>query len=308
MKHHYNLVSCSGGKDSTATLLLALTQFPHTTTAVFADTGNEHETTLEYLDYLERELGIKIVRLKSDFTQRFDHKRKWILEKWPAKGVSLERCERAAALLQPSGNPYLDMCMLRGRFPSRMAQFCTEELKTKPLTEFALNLIDSLDWDVWSWQGVRRDESAKRSEAQGHEDLTGRIWAHRPIAGWTAQQTVDFVVKTFGVKLNPLYEQGMGRVGCMPCINVSKAELSEIARRFPEHVERISEWERIVADVSKRGAASFFPSPDDGRGELRGRDVVSYVRWAQTFRGGKVHDPQWDAPAASCSSSYGLCE
>lgn len=302
-----NIVSVSGGKDSTATLILALRQFPDSTVAVFADTGNEHESTLEYLDYLERALSIRIERVKADFSDRFEHKRQWILEKWPAKGVPLERCERAASLLRPSGNPYLDLCMLKGRFPSRMRQFCTHDLKTLPLTEYALWWIDTVGVDAWSWQGVRRDESANRRNAKGFEDLGGGIYAFRPIAGWTAQQTIDFV-RAHGIALNPLYTRGMTRVGCMPCINASKAELAEISRRFPEHIERIAEWERIVAEVSKRGLASFFPAPDDGRGELRGRDIVSYVRWARTLRGGRIEDVRWQEEAPACASSYGLCE
>lgn len=285
MKRIAHLTSVSGGKDSTATLILALKQFPDSTFAVFADTGNEHEATLEYLDRLELTLGVRIERIKADFSDRFERRRNFVLTKWSEKGVPIERCERAAELLQPSGNPYLDLCMLKGRFPSRMAQFCTQELKTKPLTEYALWFIDTFEADVWSWQGVRRDESAARANAQGFEDLTGGIYAFRPIVGWTAQQTVDFV-QLHGIELNPLYSQGMKRVGCMPCINASKAELAEISRRFPEHIERIAEWERIVAEVSKRGDGSFFPAPDDGRGELRGSNVTAYVKWARTFRGG----------------------
>ena len=44
MRPIHHLVSVSGGKDSTATLLLARMQFPYNFSAVFADTGNEHET------------------------------------------------------------------------------------------------------------------------------------------------------------------------------------------------------------------------------------------------------------------------
>lgn len=309
MKDIFHLVSVSGGKDSTATLLLALKQFPHNTGAVFADTGNEHETTYAYLNYLEQALDLNIIRLKADFRDNFASKRKWIAEKWPLHGVPAAQIERALELLHPTGNPYLDLCMLKGRFPSRMAQFCTQELKTKPLTEFAMDLIELLDVDIWSWQGVRRDESDRRRNALGFEDIGAGIYANRPIAGWTAQMVVDFVVKLCGVQLNPLYAQGMGRVGCMPCINASKAELAEIARRFPEHIARIAEWEALVAAVSKRGLASFFPAPtSDNRGELRGNNIHSVVRWAKTFRGGKVLDPQWDQPAPACSSSYGLCE
>lgn len=305
-----HLVSVSGGKDSTATLLLALKQFPKSTHAVFADTGNEHEATYEYLDYLEQALGLKIHRLKQDFTAWWWRRRDYVRDKWPEKGVPSDCVARAVAVLEqgPTGNPYLDLCMLKGRFPSRMAQFCTQFLKTEPLTEFALGLVDLTDDDVWSWQGVRRDESARRANALGFENIGGGLFAFRPIAGWTAQETVDFV-RSCGVQLNPLYAQGMSRVGCMPCINASKDELAEIARRFPEHIARIAEWEALVAQASKRQESSFFPAPTkDSRGELRGNNIHSVVRWAKTFRGGKVANPEWDEPAPACASSYGLCE
>ncbi len=110
------------------------------------------------------------------------------------------------------------------------------------------------------------------------------------------------------VQPNPLYRSGMDRVGCMPCINSSKADVAEIARRFPEHVERIREWEAIVAAASKRGAASFFPAPNDGRGDRQGRGIVQVVQWAKTSRGGQQFDLMKSAPAAACASSYGLCE
>jgi len=183
-----HLVSVSGGKDSTATLLLALKQFPKSTHAVFADTGNEHEATYEYLDYLEQALDLKIHRLKQDFTAWWWRRRDYVRDKWPEKGVPSDCVARAVAILEqgPTGNPYLDLCMLKGRFPSRMAQFCTQFLKTEPLTEFALGLVDLTDDDVWSWQGVRRDESARRANALGFENIGGgslRVSAHSWLDG-----------------------------------------------------------------------------------------------------------------------------
>ena len=46
-KYTRHVVSVSGGKDSTATYLLALEQTGGDFDAVFADTGNEHEATYE---------------------------------------------------------------------------------------------------------------------------------------------------------------------------------------------------------------------------------------------------------------------
>lgn len=53
-----HVVSVSGGKDSTATYLLALERLGGDFEAVFADTGNEHPYTYEYVARLhERTAG-----------------------------------------------------------------------------------------------------------------------------------------------------------------------------------------------------------------------------------------------------------
>lgn len=165
-----HVVSVSGGKDSAATAILALeTQPRECLRFVFADTGNEHESTPEYVDYMASHLGIKIDTVRADFAREIENKRRFVAEKWPAKGVPEADCARAVAALVPTGNPFLDLCIWKGRFPSRKAQFCTEFLKTRPLVEYQMDLIDSGQCEaVWSWQGVRLDEShSRRVRLQG---------------------------------------------------------------------------------------------------------------------------------------------
>ena len=59
------IVSISGGKDSTACLLYMLERVPKKDiVAVFCDTKWEADETYEYLNYLEKELDIEIVRLE----------------------------------------------------------------------------------------------------------------------------------------------------------------------------------------------------------------------------------------------------
>ncbi len=99
------------------------------------------------------------------------------------------------------------------------------------------------------------------------------------------------------------------RVGCMPCINAGKAEIREIARRFPEHVERIAEWERLVSSVCRpRSPVSFFHMGTRGHAS-QSSTIEEVVRWSNTTRGGRQFDllAGVDEPTA-CSSAYGLCE
>lgn len=353
-----HVVSVSGGKDSLATLLIALERCPAgSVVPIFCDTGNEHETTYAYLTYLEQTLGIKIVRLKADFTEELAAKRQFIARDmrtrreydtkpvFEADGVtpvpkrdgrgnivlnkkgkpvqktvkigggrrvrwSNKAKRRALSVMFPSGNPFLDLCMWKGRFPARKAQFCTEELKRNMAVAFQLDMLDA-GHRVISWQGVRRDESEERRNAKKAERIGPRMWAFRPLVEWTAQQVFDFAAVR-KVQPNPLYRQGMTRVGCMPCINCSKAELRQIATRFTEHPQRIAEWERIVGMCSKHGYSTFFTaahSAADRRQVFADLNVWARIEWSKTTRGGRQFDllATVDEPTA-CSSAYGLCE
>jgi len=313
-----HVISVSGGKDSTATLLIALDRCPREhIVPIFCDTGNEHQDTYNYLDYLERALGIKITRLKADFTQQLVNKRRFIANdqrtgrdksgrrlRWSNKAK-----RRALAVMFPSGNPFLDLCMWKGRFPSRKAQFCTQELKTAIAVEFQISLMYA-GHRVISWQGIRRNESFNRRNAKLSERVGPQLRIFRPIVEWTADQVFAFAA-TKGVSPNPLYLQGMGRVGCMPCINANKAELRAIAARFPEHPARIAEWEQIVGQCSKHGFSTLMAdahAAKDRRIVFADLNIWSRIEWSKTTRGGKQRDLLAGEDDGGCSSSYGLCD
>jgi 3'-phosphoadenosine 5'-phosphosulfate sulfotransferase (PAPS reductase)/FAD synthetase len=309
----HNIISVSGGKDSTALLLLAIEREAENLSAVFADTGNEHEQTYEYVQYLnDKVFPMRTVR--ADFTRQIAGKKEYVLTKWADKGVGQAAIDRAAAALVPTGNPFLDLCIWKGRFPSTKAAFCSEELKRNPIINQVQNPLLELGDDVMSWQGVRRDESLnrrfliERELKSTHKTSGAELWNYRPILDWKAEDCFAMHRK-HGVKHNPLYEQGMGRVGCMPCINCRKDELLEISKRFPEAIERIREWEAAVKEASKRQAATFFAAPSDDNEWSAKQTIEKVVEWSQTGRGGKTYD--WirlenDGPV--CSSIYGLCE
>lgn len=322
-----NIISVSGGKDSLAQWLRAVEAgVPYLN--VFADTGHEHPQTMEYLAYLEQKLG-PVKRVKADFTRQIERKRQFIATRWPVTLVeecgmspdeAAERVAQALEVLHPTGNPFLDLCMLKGRFPSTKARFCTFDLKHEPVrTQVIVPALEEYD-EVISWQGVRAQESPARAalpEWEEDADNTPGLHVYRPILKWL-HEDVFAIAKRHGIKPNPLYQQGCSRVGCMPCIHARKSELAEIFRRWPEEIKRVAEWERLVAACSRRGNSTFFPSTHDPRRAEKRIEVVtvdvygieSYRDWAMTSRGGA----QFDLLAASndlsvCSSIYaGVCE
>lgn len=354
-----HVVSVSGGKDSLATLIIAIARFRQANIiAIFCDTGNEHELTYQYLGYLEAKLGIKIHRLRANFEAELLAKRKFVANdqrtrreydtrpvfqadgvtpvpkrdgrgnivlnkkgqpvqktvkvgggrrvRWTNKGK-----RRALSVLKPTGNVFLDLCLWKGRFPSRKAQFCTEELKRNMAVEFQMDLMDQ-GHTVVSWQGVRRDESFNRKDAKKFERVAPRLYVFRPIVDWTAMQAIRLAT-LHEILANPLYSMGMGRVGCFPCINAGKDELREMAARFPAHMERISGWEQLVSMAVKRHPFTTFMADahpaKDRRIVFKDLNIWARIEWSKTTRGGKQYSLLNDqAEPDACASSYGLCE
>lgn len=380
--HHF--VSCSGGKDSTAVMCLAMERMQRRADFrprfQFCGVENENDVTLEHIAYLERQLGITIERLSAYDVPglidaaAFERKRQVIRDNWPkelrrtrhttdcaarreaipalAPGcrhsperkaallawvaacdcpvivsppVPQDRIEQAVAALQPSGNAFLDMCLMHGRFPSKKAKFCTEELKMMPLNATRQPIWDAGGTTV-DWVGERAQESKDRAAKAVWRRIrmpgggTKIIWL--PIHHWDARETFA-IAKRHGLKPNPLYLWGAGRVGCWPCINARKNEIGIIARRSPEKIAEMREWERRVSLVSRRDQggdgmfATFFSAdkvPGDPDDWNRAR-IDNVVEWARTTRGGNqfdllaaIMDAESDDEVVACVSEYGLCE
>lgn len=306
-----NVLSISGGKDSTAMWLYAIEQGAEVM-PVFADTGHEHSTTYEYVEYLESKLG-KVKRVKADFTEDIQRKREFIENNWfnslLSEGVdeveAQRRIESALEVLHPTGNPFLDLCLWKGRFPSTKARFCTQFLKIKPIFDQVYIPLWDKGKKIVSWQGVRADESLARSKLNEYEETPEGLLIYRPLLKWTVED-VFAIHKRMGIEPNPLYLHGMGRVGCMPCINANKDELYEIARRFPDEIDRVAKMEELVSKSAKQGGATFFHTRDEW-----GESIYKAVEWSKTSYGGKQYDLEklllFD-DEITCTSKYGLCE
>lgn len=224
------------------------------------------------------------------------------MTKWVKDGVPDEVVESALAVLHPTGIPFLDLCLWKSRFPSARARFCTEELKVFPMENQVVIPALKAGREVTQWLGVRHDESKARANLVERERADAGHWFYRPILTWTATQVFE-KIRSSGIEPNPLYKQGLSRVGCMPCIFARKNELLEIAKRFPDEIARVRQWEALVGQASRRQKATFFPSEGSEQDGID-KDVL----WSKTSRGG--HQLTLDAilEAPACSSLYGLCE
>lgn len=323
-----NQLGISGGKDSAAIYLLAYELKVPNLKPVFCDTDNEHELTVEFatnfykslpgstpVEVLKREVSIEEFKAKRERIKKLwrrEHKvRGGALKGTIFTKMGFGALGKALRVIKPTGNAFLDLCLMQSMFPTRVVKFCTDKLKIEPVRNTIWIPEIKNGRDVFAWSGVRADESASRAKYEVLADDTNVIGLKRfsPILNWTAKDVFD-MHKRHGIEPNPLYKMGMSRVGCMPCIHCNKSELKEISRRFPEHIDRIERWEDIINTQSRWGIktgrkVSFVYKSKDIEG------IRQAVEWACTS--GRGTSGQMDlvdemSGSDTCSSVYGLCE
>ena len=286
------LVSFSGGKDSQASLIWAVSKYGvKSVTAVFCDTGWEHQDTYTHIIDVVRLLGVPLVTLRSDRYKDF-----------------------------------IDMSIRKGRFPSTLRRFCTWELKVVPMIDYILSQDDS----IMIIQGIRATESAVRAgydvECSYFKDYFDKSkknfykkravleWCKthdasvlRPIFRWSAQEVIDYILEN-GQRPNPLYERGFSRVGCFPCIMCRKLE-AQLISKDAWAAKRLIDAEKRMKDETAKGSTFFSP----GYIPARFCGKAQYPTVEEVFKYVNRHDAQLDlfepAGGYSCMSVYhGLCE
>lgn len=202
------VLSMSGGKDSTAAALL-LERNGINFTSVFMDTGWEHPSTYEYIEtVLEPRFG-PIVRLSAEF------------------------------LDEAGEGQFVALVRKKNMFPTRLAKFCTFELKLKPYQRF----IESQPEEIVTVVGIRRQESRSRRDYERwlfHDKYDGFMFS--PLVDHSFEDIIRMHSEA-GIRPNPLYLQGVLRVGCFPCIFARKSEVKLGAKIYPGRFKQIAELE-----------------------------------------------------------------
>lgn len=205
------LVACSGGKDSTATLIKAIIDYgKENIVAVYNDTGWDHPKTYEYIAYLKIRTGV-------EFRSTIG---------WKGKNEHI--------LSLP------DLIRKQGRFPTGGSNFCTMYLKQYALVNyFRDHLMDGKTFYKFQF-GIRTEESTQRAKkyngilptdcfdiddiypARYGKKLRKFIDISFPIIDWSEDQVFQYI-KDNHYSYNPLYDEGTNdRVGCYPCMLAGK--------------------------------------------------------------------------------------
>ena len=291
MSNHKHIVGFSGGIDSQAVALWCRQCFPSEDIILLNSDagGNEHPITEQFIRDYSRDVFpvITVQAIIADMGTR-----------GAKEGETRNRRQQFA---EDSPLAFEKLAFVKGIFPSRKAQFCTEHLKLMPQKRWIETNLRTHGITYERYVGVRWDESANRAGLPMEDwDDYFVCKLYRPLADWTKQQCFDFV-RNAGEPINPLYAMGFSRVGCAPCINSSKDDIRNWAARFPEMIDKVRKWEAFCG-------RTFFAPMVPGK-EINWIDEV--VEWAKTVHGGRQYSlPFFEAEAeqGGCMSNYGICE
>lgn len=200
------IISLSGGKDSTAMFLMMFERGEPIHSVVFFDTGWEFPQMLDHIDLLEKRTGFKIVRLKAK--RSFEY---WMIER-----------------------PLKDR---RGySWPSPIRRWCTRE---------KFNAINKYANQHKPWMqciGYAADES----ERQSKEIIKRRRSLRFPLIEWgiTEDMALQYC-REKGYHWDGLYDV-FRRVSCFCCPLQRMSELRKLRKRYPELWERMLDMDSRI--------------------------------------------------------------
>lgn len=258
------VVPLSGGKDSQACLELALESFKHEEIlAMVCDTRFENPKTIEHIKWMRGHYGVQF-----HFINNGD---------------------------------VIEQIFKNGRFPSSFSRFCTNALKIKPGKEFYKVLAEKLGHGFEVWYGMRSEESVQRRTRYQERNTGDLIAPHEmmkglypkylasmgvmfrlPILDMTEEDVFDMLDR----RENPLYDEGMGRVGCFPCLAGGDRSIEEAFA----HDEVGKARKIMIKDISNEIQRNVFRSKG---GKLRNPDMTVYDPTEEPTRDLGDNAPCW---------------
>lgn len=210
------VASCSGGKDSVATLILAAEHGEPIVEAIFCEVMFDPHTSgevPEHRDFIydvlkpfcEKEIGIKftILRAGKTYEDVFHH----IIVRGPHKGMK-------------RGFVWPGMCVVN------------RDCKIPPIDQYK----KSLSPNTVTYVGIAADEPARLSRLDGTKKVS--LLSKYGLS----EKDAMALCAEYGL-LSPIYNHTR-RNGCWFCPNAGDSELTHMLIHHPDLFERLLEWER----------------------------------------------------------------
>lgn len=215
----FNVVSFSGGKNSTAMLLKMAEENIPIDCILFCDTGLEFPQMYEHIDKVERETGLAITRVKSPDTFEY------LMFDKPVD----RREDSSAAVKYGAGRTGLG-------WPGPKMRWCTSRLKDRPRERFIKGT--KRHYEIKYYVGIAADEEY-RLERKNNQNPNH---VH-PLMDWgmTEADCLEYCYNR-GYDWGGLYEH-FKRASCWCCPLQPLEGLRKLRLHFPELWGKLMEWD-----------------------------------------------------------------
>lgn len=208
-KEKLHVVCLSGGKDSTAMLLMMLEKNMPVDIVLFCDTGIEFPAMYEHIDKIEKYIGIPITRLKAD--KSFEY---YLIEH--------------EVNYRPTSEKYGTDIKGYGWAGAR-SRWCTSELKTRVISGYLKDL--KREYDVIEYVGIAADEPSRIKNLR------------YPLYEWgiTEAKALEYCYSK-GFDFGGLYKL-FNRASCWCCPLQGLKALRTLHDHFPDLWQQLKIWD-----------------------------------------------------------------
>ena len=221
-----NVVHFSGGKDSTAMLLMMLEHNIPIDYVIFCDTGKEFPAMYKHIEKVEAYTGLEITRLKA--AKSFDY---YMFDHVKTRGKNKGKCGYG--------------------WPTMGIRWCTTMLKQQPAKRF----MKDLDGECMEYIGIAADEPKR------HINIAPNI--RHPLYDWGITEAMALrYCYDKGFDWDGLYEH-FRRVSCWCCPLKSLPELKALYEFYPELWQKLRQmdekaYNQLRSNASVQGIEKRF--------------------------------------------------
>ena len=214
-----NIVQFSGGKDSTAMLLMLLDKGVRVDEIIFCDTGKEFPQMYEHIAKVEKYIGREVTKLKAEHS--FDY---YMFDHVKTKGKNKGK----------HGYGWSNM----------LCRWCTKNLKQTPQQRYMQGR------EYISYIGIAYDEPKR------HEGIANNV--KHPLYDWhiTEKMALEYCYER-GFDWGGLYEH-FDRVSCWCCPLKNNKELMQLYVHYPDLWQELRDMDNRAYNKFKGKGVYFY--------------------------------------------------